>query len=291
MAYLATVIPVMIVSPSDVLEEREVIRSVLHDLNNIHAKSDQCVFLPVGWDTHSSSELGARGQDLINQRVLRDSDLLVAAFRHRIGTPTGGFPSGSVEEIRRHMDAGKPAMVYFYRGEPPDGADPQQLQGLREFRDWCSGNGLWREYASTQEFRVTLDREVRIAINDNPYLSGLVRRADAAGGVGIPGIRQAPPGSDLSVEARRLLLAASQDTNGMILQHKSLGGWGLQVSGKDLTDGTARNDAKWKAALEKLEEKAFIRAIGTKRELFEVTDAGYTLADHLRPGTDSEQLL
>lgn len=38
---------------------------------------------------------------------------IVAIFWNRIGTPTNAFPNGTVEEIKRHLKAGKLALLYF----------------------------------------------------------------------------------------------------------------------------------------------------------------------------------
>lgn len=192
MAYRANVIPVVIVSPADVIDERDAVRDVIHDLNNIHAKANSAVLLPVGWDTHSSSELGKRGQELINERILKQSDLLIAVFRTRIGTPTGEYPSGSVEESRKHLAAGKPVMVYFLERPPSEGASQDQLDGLAKFRQWCLDNGITGTYRDTKHLKEILDRELRIALNDNPYLSGLIGATDSWGAVGTPGVSAAP---------------------------------------------------------------------------------------------------
>ena len=42
---------------------------------------------PVGWETHSFPDMSDRAQGLIKKQVLEGSDLLVAIFRYRIGTP------------------------------------------------------------------------------------------------------------------------------------------------------------------------------------------------------------
>lgn len=89
MSYTATVIPVMIASPSDVHETRAATRDILLEWNYIHSDATRLVLMPVGWETHSSPELGMSAQDLINERVLRDCDLLIGIFWTRIGTPTG----------------------------------------------------------------------------------------------------------------------------------------------------------------------------------------------------------
>lgn len=54
-----------------------------------------------------------RPQEIINKQVLRNCDLLIAVFWTRLGTPTGGSTSGTVEEIREHIATGKPAMIYL----------------------------------------------------------------------------------------------------------------------------------------------------------------------------------
>ena len=111
MPFSATVLPVMIASPGDVNEYRSYARDILHEWNYIHSVANSVVLMPFGWETHSSPELGATPQDLINDRILEDCDLLLGIFWTRLGTPTGKASSGTVEEIRRHVQAGKPAMV------------------------------------------------------------------------------------------------------------------------------------------------------------------------------------
>lgn len=102
----------MIASPGDVAEEREIARSVIHDWNDVNAQNSQIMLAAVGWDSHSSPELGERPQELINKRILKDCDILIGVFWTRLGTPAGNSPSGSVEEIEEHVAAGKPAMIY-----------------------------------------------------------------------------------------------------------------------------------------------------------------------------------
>ena len=113
MPYQATVIPIMIASPGDVYEEREVIREVVHNWNYINSTRTKVILIPAGWKTHTAPELGTRPQELINSRILRDCDLLIGVFWTRLGTPTGKSESGTVEEIEEHIKAGKPAMIYF----------------------------------------------------------------------------------------------------------------------------------------------------------------------------------
>jgi len=89
MTYKATVVPVMIASPGDVAEEREITRSVIHDWNDVNSQRSKVMLAAVGWDSHSSPELGERPQELINKRILKDCHILVGVFWTRLGTPTG----------------------------------------------------------------------------------------------------------------------------------------------------------------------------------------------------------
>jgi len=89
LSYQATVLPVMIASPGDVNEERNIVRNVLHEWNDIHAAHRSVVFLPIGWDSNSSPELGARPQSQINDRILKACDLLIGIFWTRGMKPSG----------------------------------------------------------------------------------------------------------------------------------------------------------------------------------------------------------
>jgi hypothetical protein len=113
MPYTATVFNVMIASPGDVAVERQLAREVVHNWNAIHGESRKMVLMPTGWETHSHPSMEDRAQGVLNKQILVQADLLVAIFWARLGTPTGEAVSGSVEEIERHVKAGKPAMIYF----------------------------------------------------------------------------------------------------------------------------------------------------------------------------------
>ena len=97
MAYNAKVLPIMIASPGDVLDARRLVRDLIHEWNYVHSLPNNIVLMPVAWETHTSPELSARPQELINERVLKDCDLLIGLFWTRLGTPTCKAASGSVE--------------------------------------------------------------------------------------------------------------------------------------------------------------------------------------------------
>ena len=145
MPYDARVVKVMIASPGDVSTERQQVREVLSEWNSIHSEDRGLVLLPIGWETHSTPELGDRPQATINKQVLADCDLLIAMFWTRIGTPTGASISGTVEEIQEHLRAGKQAMLYFSSAPVrPDSVDEEQYRALKQFKNECYKRRLGR---------------------------------------------------------------------------------------------------------------------------------------------------
>ena len=124
----------MIASPSDVATERKNIRDVVHEWNAIHSEDQQIVLMPLGWETHASPKMGDSAQNIINKQVLDRCDLLIAVFWTRLGSPTGSSPSGTVDEIEKHLGASKPVMIYFSNAPVrPESVDDEQYAALRAF--------------------------------------------------------------------------------------------------------------------------------------------------------------
>ena len=70
MSYISKVFNVMIASPGDVASERTIIRDVIYEWNAVHSESRNIVLMPIGWESHSSPEMGGSPQDIINKQVL-----------------------------------------------------------------------------------------------------------------------------------------------------------------------------------------------------------------------------
>lgn len=111
MPFTATVLRVMIASPSDVERERQIAQEVIHEVNSTHAEHQRVVLLPVTWETHAVPDMRERAQAVINREVLAACEILIGIFWTRLGTPTGVASSGTVEEITEHVGAGKHALL------------------------------------------------------------------------------------------------------------------------------------------------------------------------------------
>jgi hypothetical protein len=276
MSFKAKVVKVMIASPGDVARERQLVRDVIYEWNNVHSEDKDLVLLPVGWESHASPEMGDRPQAIINKQVLADSDLLIAVFWTRLGSPTGKSSSGTVEEIEEHLKAGKPAMIYFSSAPVLlESVDEGQYRALRKFKDECREKGLYAEYDSPPDFKEKLARQLAQTVirrfakkNGRPSENDLV----------VPKQRAIP---QLSDHAIAILHEAVMDDQGTILRDRDRGGLHIQTHGIELVNShDSRTEAQWEAGFRQLCEKRLIEDLG-RGVVFSVTNEGYRVADLL----------
>lgn len=165
MSYEAKVFRVLIASPSDVVDEREIAVKTIQEWNDLNSAERQIVLLPLRWETHSAPEYGKRPQEVINRQMVDHCDLLIGAFWTRIGSPTGIADSGTLEEIERVASQGKPVMLYFSQAKKdPDDIDLEQLKALREFKRKTFPKALVENYATQIEFRDKLAKQIEIQL-------------------------------------------------------------------------------------------------------------------------------
>jgi len=276
MSYEAKVFNVMIASPGDVASERNIIREMIYEWNAVHSRSRKIVLLPAGWESHSSPEMGKRPQEIINTQILDKCDLLVGVFWTRIGTSTEKYISGTVEEIEKHIDAGKPTMLYF-SGQPAhlDSVDSKQYEKLKEFKASCKDRGLYETYDSHSEFKEKFYHHLQIKVNEH----GIFFSENEEPNQEVIHTSKTPL-PQIGEEARILLKEASQDNHGTILYVRTLRGTDIQTNGKNLIpEQNPRIVAQWESALNELIDNNLIVVRGQKGETYQVTNLGYQIAD------------
>lgn len=275
MSYRANAFNVMIASPGDVASERSITRDVVYEWNAVHSNSRKIVLLPIGWESHSSPEMGASPQSIINNQILEKCDILVGVFWTRIGTATDEYASGTVEEIERHIELGKPAMLYF-SSQPVamDTVDLEQVGNLKKFKESCRSRGLYESYDSHSDFKTKFYRHLQLKVNEHPLFKGSAPEETAEVS------ESTTPLPALSPEARILLKEASLDPHGSILYLRHMGGTNIQTNGRNvIPSGERRDVAKWEQALDELTNMELVVARGHKGEMFEVSNLGYQIAD------------
>lgn len=285
MAYKSTVVEVMIASPSDVPRERQIAREVVHRWNALNSKAKQAVLLPVMWETHASPVMGERAQEVINKEVLEECDLLIGIFWTRIGTPTGKSKSGTVEEIQKHIEAGKPAMLYFSQAPVvPDSVDAEQYKQLKEFREECQQKGLIETFTDAQDFEKKFTHQLPLRIDKDKYLRPLLKPSEESITSELPSLEADSIGiPHLSPKAEELLIEACNDTAGAVAVIRYIGGMFVQTTDKQFGDEhDRRSQAAWESAVRELENAGLLIDRSGKGEYFEMTNEGYEVADLIK---------
>ena len=162
----AEVLNILIASPSDVTEERDVVERVLHAWNASHFESMGVMLHPVRWESHAYPASGGRPQAIINKQIVESGDILFGIFGYRLGTPTGEAQSGTIEEIEEFRKAGKYVALYFSTADVPRSADRVQLEALEAYKKERQKDTLYFEFEDASALRDHLTRQLPKIVDD-----------------------------------------------------------------------------------------------------------------------------
>lgn len=167
LTYQATIYRVLIGSPSDVQEERRIARDTIYSWYDDNSKSTGVVLLPVLWETHSTPIINDQGpQSVLNSQVVEPSQILVAIFWHRLGTPTSKYKSGTVEEIEKFISQKKPTLVYFCTRPIPQDFDGEEFNRLKQFKNSLKFRGLFAEFLTREDLSQKLEKHLTETVRD-----------------------------------------------------------------------------------------------------------------------------
>jgi len=167
MPYNATIYRALISAPSDVTQELKAIPEVISAWNATNSLRLKSFIEPVHWKSHSHPDAGASPQDILNRQIVDESDFIIAVFWTRLGTPTNHYDSGTVEEIEKFIQSGKPVLLYF-SNQPvvPGSVDTEQFNRLKEYQEKIKNKALYAEFSTVWDFRALLSRHISQVIND-----------------------------------------------------------------------------------------------------------------------------
>ncbi|HEU4407292.1 MAG TPA: hypothetical protein VFS43_18635 [Polyangiaceae bacterium] len=133
----------LIISPSDVTPERNAVESAIEEWNKTSGRTMDVRIECVRWEKDAQPGLSEAPQDAINRQLVDDSDMGIAIFWSRLGTPTKTHPSGSVEEIERLLAKKSNIMPYMCeRNVPKAKIDPEQIAAVRRVEADFQKRGL-----------------------------------------------------------------------------------------------------------------------------------------------------
>lgn len=282
----AVVFTVMLATPTDLVDAVATMRSVIQEWNSANSAAQQVVLLPVDHATDVHPEVGRHPQAVVNKQILDDADLVVAAFWTRLGTPTESYPSGTVEEIEHHVEAGKPALLYFSM-QPPQLADidAEQLQKVRDYKTRMSSCSFYKEFGSMADLRGKFARDLAAVVNNDPHFRSAYRAQMP------PSPEPISPERDLGELARRTLIAAVRGkggSEGEVMVYRHSNGVSFSAGNEGILDAqTGREEAEIEDTVSQLESLDLVRDLGHKREVFQLTKRGFQVADSLAAKGDS----
>lgn len=283
MPYPATVVEILIASPGDVRQERQIAREVILGWNQVHTKKDGLILLPRMWEIDATPQMGSGPQGVINEQLVKNSDLIVAIFWTRLGTPAANALSGTVEEIKQHLDAGKPALIYFSRKSPEYQMDYSQRDVLKAFENELKPKGLLGEFRDESEFK---DRF-------RDALERTVHKFFFAISVGVTTDGDSESTSiSLTDKALTVLSVTAKSNNLQFIKMPMAVGVQIWSGNTVFTQGSDPRDVVgWTSAIQELLNLGFCRDINGKDQIFALTQGGLDylekgLRDRFETGSD-----
>ena len=279
----AVVINVLIASPSDVAEERDIVTSAIYAWNAAHHPTTGIMLNPVRWETHCYPASGDRPQAIINRQIVESGDILIGIFGHKLGTPTGSAQSGTIEEIEEFRKAGKYVALYFSTADPAPDAARDQLKALEDYQHERQKDTLYGTFHTPDELRLHVMQHLpRIVAEISGGGEDLTSRTGKSSYRGNGAPNPLSQNNTLSPKEIELLWNAAKDVCGELLCTRSFDGESIRTNGRQfLENADARTGAEWIAAFRNLHERSMIEPLSPDGDLFRVTGEGYRAADDL----------
>tara|TARA_B100000614_G_scaffold258495_1_gene280739 strand:- start:4 stop:1194 length:1191 start_codon:yes stop_codon:yes gene_type:complete len=154
---------IFVASPSDVQAEREILESIILEVNRSWSESLGINLQLVRWETHVRPGFGDSPQDVINIQVGDNFDAFIGILWARFGTPTKKAASGTKEEFdrafARFKETGSPEiMLYFKESDVPmENIDPDQLKKVQDFKKSINEKGgIYSSFKDEKSFESSL---------------------------------------------------------------------------------------------------------------------------------------
>ncbi len=152
---------IVVASPGDVQPERDVLPSVIEELNRGVAADRGLHLVLARWETDTYPGFHLEGPQGLIDPILRitDCDLLIGIFWKRFGTPTEDGTTGTEHEFNLAYEAWQEKespqiFIYFNQKAytPKSKAEAEQWGQVLDFQNKFPKEGLWWPYKGKAEF-------------------------------------------------------------------------------------------------------------------------------------------
>jgi len=163
---------IFVASPSDITEEKNIIREVADELNKSnHIRNIKLEV--IDWGSSTYPAIGDDAQDVINNQINDEYDIFIGIFWHKFGTATKRDVSGTKEEFERAYsrfvaDSNSVHIMIYFKEEPvsPSSIDPDQIRHIQKFKEEISNRGvLYRNFNRSDEFDKLLRPNLSLLLN------------------------------------------------------------------------------------------------------------------------------
>jgi internalin A len=154
------ILRIVVASPNDVQPERDVLPSVIDEVNRYIAERRLHLVLS-RWETDTYPGFHIEGPQGMIDPILKitDCDLLIGIFWKRFGTPTADGKTGAEHEFNQAHEAwqkkGSPQIFFYFNLKPytpQSKAEAEQWGQVLDFRDKFPKEGLWWPYKGKPQF-------------------------------------------------------------------------------------------------------------------------------------------
>lgn len=153
MSFSALIVQILISSPSDLPQEhRDVIARTIRRWNNQHSRFYGIQYSPTDSHEGGAPAFGEYAQDVLNSQIVDESDMVLAIFTDRLGTPTPDHESGTAEEINRGLEQKKDVAVLqndCQRAPVRSSDADEQRSSLNAFLKSLQSKAFIQQYDST----------------------------------------------------------------------------------------------------------------------------------------------
>jgi site-specific recombinase XerD len=204
------ILRIVVASPNDVKDERNILAEVATELNRGIAK-DHALHIEISrWETDAFPSFHVEGAQGVIDSVLHieDCDLLIGIFWKRFGTPTTDAKSGTEHEIRKAYEAWKrnqhpQLMIYFNKRPyaPESKVETEQWGQVLEFKREISQEGLLWSYNGKSQFeKLVRNHLTQFILNLPPLENALFNLSQKTFTNNISSINTTPSHSPPSVD-------------------------------------------------------------------------------------------
>ena len=167
---------IFIASPSDLGEERDIIRRVCDNLNSdpllVGGMKKRILLTPLGWEYLPPAP--GRPQDRINL-ILDKSHIVVGMLYRKYGTPTGDSDSGTEEEFFRAYDQWKtlekPTIIFYFKDpgiNSLEQLEDSQIKKVLGLKQKIQAEELlqYGEFRDAEEFGAIFEKDLKKTLVD-----------------------------------------------------------------------------------------------------------------------------